>query len=152
MAFALCFSKLCPQGPHGSGPRCLPPWGLTEPSLNSSVISRPRSTRTANSWCTSGPPSNKGVLVEGMAEQPGIGLATSTDVLTMTRGATSPHSSQGQARTSLRRPYSSGRCRSLPPWRGNKSAMSFAGFLIVPLYSRPRALCLDDVSPRPNCS
>jgi hypothetical protein len=66
-------------------------------------------------------------------------------------GATSPQSLHGQARTSLQRPYSFGRCQSPPPRKDDKSATSFAGFSKVPWYRRLRALRLNDVSPRPSC-
>jgi hypothetical protein len=93
----LLFGKHCPRGPHESGPRCLPPWGLSGPS------SRPRSTRTASSWCTSGLPSSKSALFRVMAKQPDTGLVTSIATSTTTKGAISPHSLERLARTSLRR-------------------------------------------------
>jgi hypothetical protein len=71
---------------------------------------------------------------------------------TMMRGAISPHSSQGLARTLLRRQYFSGQCRSHPLLRGNKSTTSFAGFLSVLRCNRPRAPCLNDASPSPSRS
>jgi hypothetical protein len=69
---------------------------------------------------------------------------------TTTRGANSPHPSLGLVRTSLQRQSSFGRCQRHPPWRGDKSTTSFAGFLNALRCSWPRAKHLDDASTRPS--
>jgi hypothetical protein len=108
--------------------------------------------RTASSWCSFGPPSSRSTLAGLIAEQPSTRLTMLITASTTTRGAISPHSSPGLARTSLWQQYSSEQCWSHPPRRGDKSATSFTGFLSVLRCSRPRAPRPDDASPRPSRS